>query len=590
MTDILNVEAEILRRRRLNLLQGQEELVIMGDGRGTADRNLYDGQQRIWVRWPGSKDENGKAAIGLPFSVLSGAVNYPVEFNMQVYIKWYRDGRGYMIVGPDPQHLAATGRSMTRLNPNLPQNNYVKPRQWQAALPVPVGGMIVAVQPWIFVLDDGSYVEYSGSSASSSAVSQHIDMSLYTPLTLDKHGYAVIVFNVNEFKLGHEPLQILTSTPKSISTDLTPADIEEAIATRADLSCRPLWAYRLEQGQTTIRGHRFDRDLRSMPGGPVSIPDEFVTGDMLADGSITPGKLSPTLLHTATSDPTATDDSGDGYAIGSRWINTATDSEFVCTDATAGAAVWVDTTSAGSGGINHLTGDVTAGPGSGSQAATISAGAVDTTKLADDAVTAAKIAAGAVGTSEIADDAVTAAKIAANAVGSSEIADDAVTAAKIAAGAVGTSELADDAVTAAKIASGAVGNDELADDSVTAAKIAANAVGNSEIASGAVDTLEIADSAVTQAKLADASVGTAELIDGNVTNAKLAADVLFPRALTTTRAIPSGRQQVVSTFSVDTGGVLTINGLLTVTFGTYTLTGTGKITVGTNGNLNQFNA
>lgn len=410
MTDILNVEAEILRRRRLNLLQGQEELVIMGDGRGTADRNLYDGQQRIWVRWPGSKDENGKAAIGLPFSVLSGAVNYPVEFNMQVYIKWYRDGRGYMIVGPDPQHLAATGRSMTRLNPNLPQNNYVKPRQWQAALPVPVGGMIVAVQPWIFVLDDGSYVEYSGSSASSSAVSQHIDMSLYTPLTLDKHGYAVIVFNVNEFKLGHEPLQILTSTPKSISTDLTPADIEEAIATRADLSCRPLWAYRLEQGQTTIRGHRFDRDLRSMPGGPVSIPDEFVTGDMLAD------------------------------------------------------------------------------------------------------------------------------------------------------------------------------------DSVTAAKIAANAVGNSEIASGAVDTLEIADSAVTQAKLADASVGTAELIDGNVTNAKLAADVLFPRALTTTRAIPSGRQQVVSTFSVDTGGVLTINGLLTVTFGTYTLTGTGKITVGTNGNLNQFNA
>ena len=43
-------------------------------------------------------------------------------------------------------------------------------------------------------------------------------------------------------------------------------------------------------------------------------------------------------------------------------------------------------------GINQLTGDVTAGPGSGSQATTIAANAVTTTKINDGAVTNAKLA------------------------------------------------------------------------------------------------------------------------------------------------------------------------------------------------------
>jgi hypothetical protein len=55
-------------------------------------------------------------------------------------------------------------------------------------------------------------------------------------------------------------------------------------------------------------------------------------------------KLSNTLNNVATSSPTVNDDSGDGYSIGSRWINTSTDEEWVCTDATVGAAVWVSTT------------------------------------------------------------------------------------------------------------------------------------------------------------------------------------------------------------------------------------------------------
>ena len=46
---------------------------------------------------------------------------------------------------------------------------------------------------------------------------------------------------------------------------------------------------------------------------------------------------------TATANPTITNDTGSGYAVGSVWINISTDECFVCTDATAGAAIWQKT-------------------------------------------------------------------------------------------------------------------------------------------------------------------------------------------------------------------------------------------------------
>lgn len=47
---------------------------------------------------------------------------------------------------------------------------------------------------------------------------------------------------------------------------------------------------------------------------------------------------------TKTTDPTVNDDADDDYIIGSRWLNTTLDREFVALDVTAGAAVWLQTT------------------------------------------------------------------------------------------------------------------------------------------------------------------------------------------------------------------------------------------------------
>ena len=61
---------------------------------------------------------------------------------------------------------------------------------------------------------------------------------------------------------------------------------------------------------------------------------------------------------SATVDPSQNDDGIDGYVVGSRWINTVADREFVCLDAALGAAVWIETTQSGGGGVSDH-GDLT---------------------------------------------------------------------------------------------------------------------------------------------------------------------------------------------------------------------------------------
>ena len=48
--------------------------------------------------------------------------------------------------------------------------------------------------------------------------------------------------------------------------------------------------------------------------------------------------------------PGVTDDAAAGYVVGSRWIDTTADEEFICVDSTNGAAVWVETTAGAGGG------------------------------------------------------------------------------------------------------------------------------------------------------------------------------------------------------------------------------------------------
>jgi len=63
-----------------------------------------------------------------------------------------------------------------------------------------------------------------------------------------------------------------------------------------------------------------------------------------------PANLAFTNNFSATTDPSVGNDSTQRYSVGSVWINTTTDQAFICTDATAGAAVWAPSTTGGTQG------------------------------------------------------------------------------------------------------------------------------------------------------------------------------------------------------------------------------------------------
>ncbi|HML23525.1 MAG TPA: hypothetical protein PKD09_17850 [Aggregatilinea sp.] len=94
-------------------------------------------------------------------------------------------------------------------------------------------------------------------------------------------------------------------------------------------------------------------------GGSIAVTDGTTTVDPATALDLDPaffdvsepsaGQASVTLTLpldnlSATSAPTAGDDSGDGYSVGSRWVDTAVDKAYVCLDATLGGAVWKEIT------------------------------------------------------------------------------------------------------------------------------------------------------------------------------------------------------------------------------------------------------
>jgi hypothetical protein len=96
------------------------------------------------------------------------------------------------------------------------------------------------------------------------------------------------------------------------------------------------------------------------------------------------GVHNPTVLSAI--DPTANNDSTQGYQVAARWINLSSGEEFVLVDNTTGAAVWASTTAQGAGGSGLSDGDYGDITVSGSGTAlTVDAG-LDAAKIADGTV------------------------------------------------------------------------------------------------------------------------------------------------------------------------------------------------------------
>lgn len=98
--------------------------------------------------------------------------------------------------------------------------------------------------------------------------------------------------------------------------------------------------------------------LPSAAAGPNSIFSRLLQAEIAIQGGM--GSL---LLNKrdALVAPTVNDDSDDGYAVGSRWIDLNSDKEYVLLDATVGAAIWKDTTIDPGAPGNHAASHVSGG-------------------------------------------------------------------------------------------------------------------------------------------------------------------------------------------------------------------------------------
>lgn len=176
----------------------------------------------------------------------------------------------------------------------------------------------------------------------------------------------------------------------------------------------------------------------------------------------------------------------------------------------------------------------------------LDAASVTTDKVADANITTAKLADSSVETNKINNKAVTTDKLNDESVNNSKIAPNAVTSEKIKDESIITEKLNDRAVTTEKVEEKAITNTKLGDqsvdgrvvregtlqtkhlanESVTTDKVARKSITKDKIAEGAVDETLVKDGSIVNSKLSKNAVSTDKIENGSVTNDKLANGAL----------------------------------------------------------------
>ena len=176
----------------------------------------------------------------------------------------------------------------------------------------------------------------------------------------------------------------------------------------------------------------------------------------------------------------------------------------------------------------------------------LDAASVTTDKVADANITTSKLADSSVETDKINNKAVTTEKLNDQSVDNSKIAPNAVTSEKIKNESIITEKLNDRAVTTEKVEEKAITNPKLGDqsvdgrvvreasletkhlanESVTTDKIARKSITKDKIAEGAVDETLVKDGSIVNSKLSKNAVSTDKIENGSVTNDKLASGTL----------------------------------------------------------------
>jgi len=123
--------------------------------------------------------------------------------------------------------------------------------------------------------------------------------------------------------------------------------------TQAGVSSSPLLQSQVQAGAVTNIGGATGTSITIVSGGSAgfSITSSGTPGQLSLSVGVSNAVTARSSLGvddiatkksnlSAAVAPTVNDDSGDGYAVGSFWIDTVLDDGYWCMDAAPGAAVW----------------------------------------------------------------------------------------------------------------------------------------------------------------------------------------------------------------------------------------------------------
>jgi hypothetical protein len=331
---------------------GDAEFAYLGDSHGDGARVDVPGKIGfVYIHFPNGKDENGNALYSTPMIARATSVAYLNFPGAGVYVGAGYDGE-LEIKAAHYAGLDQAGVDTRVLNPLNQQSKFVY--SWQ--LTYGLANAVATTLTGSFLVTVKSFLHYVGNTFQKYETplqADKIDLASHVP-GADEHRYAAIWIDT----YTNTPT-VTTSTTQPLDEPLDYTDIQELVTGRP-ADAMPLKAFYLSDDQSTLRQTAREVDLRQHMATPTpwGFPHALtslervrpnytlVVGPYTASGGgaltiETGGRvLNVHKSNVSASAPTINDDSDDGYDIGSRWFNSTTDTLYVATDVTVGAAVW----------------------------------------------------------------------------------------------------------------------------------------------------------------------------------------------------------------------------------------------------------
>jgi len=279
-----------------------KEFGVLGNNAG----QISAGRNRVWVRKVLSNGEYSRAYRAI---AMTHETTPYVPYVGSPIILGYVFGE-LSVLGQNSRAMEQIGINPAVLNTGDPSVQGVATNNLLPLLCHAVGTQAtpstkVGIKSFRYYDAENQVGWYQGS------VSTQVDLASYIP-TAGNHRYVAIFF-----KTSDQTFSVTTSTSKSTAIPLSDIDKQECFNTMPPLSI-PVAMWRLADAQTSVTQADFIEDLRPLYGVGTQRQN-----------------------YSATTNPANTDDSDEGYGVGSVWINVTTDDVYICVDATPSSAVWV---------------------------------------------------------------------------------------------------------------------------------------------------------------------------------------------------------------------------------------------------------